>query len=77
MNDTMAARELMAAAKELTAMGSVSIAKSLLDDGAIGDYFRGEIGQPGCDNDDEWVAIAEELIRQIRQGISVVRSSHK
>ena len=50
------------------------INETIIDDGELGDFFRGEIGNYGCDNDADWIAISKSLINSIQTGIDSVEA---
>jgi hypothetical protein len=49
------------------------IARNIMDDGQLGEFFRGEMGAPGCDDDSEWLQIAQSLKSWLDDGIERVR----
>jgi len=52
---------------------ATTTARAILDDGAAGDYFRGELGAVACDDRELWVDVARELTRLIEDGIQCVK----
>jgi len=48
-------------------------AQTLLNEGDLGDFFRGELGAPACDNRPSWVTITRALIVLLEDGIDRVK----
>lgn len=48
-------------------------ALDILEDGKLGEWFRGELGAPDCDNQGEWIKTAEALSELLNEGITRVR----
>jgi len=47
------------------------------EESKFGNWFRGEIGQPGCDDWEEWVKIANRVVDEMHATINEVKKRNE